>query len=49
MSCPCEIPVVVMAVFLVGCAVIAFPGRRGTADMVSRARRAGVEVIEVKP
>ena len=27
--------------------VIAFPGGRGTADMVSRARKAGVEVIEV--
>lgn len=28
--------------------VIAFPGGRGTADMVSRARAAGVEVLEVK-
>lgn len=27
--------------------VIAFPGRRGTADMVRRARAAGVEVISV--
>lgn len=27
--------------------VVAFPGGTGTADMVSRARRAGVEVIEV--
>lgn len=27
--------------------VVAFPGGAGTADMVSRARRAGVEVIEV--
>ena len=28
--------------------VIAFPGGRGTADMVSRARKAGVVVLEVK-
>jgi hypothetical protein len=28
--------------------VLAFPGGSGTADMVSRARAAGVEVIEVK-
>lgn len=28
--------------------VIAFPGGRGTADMVAKARRAGVEVMEVK-
>lgn len=28
--------------------VIAFPGGKGTADMVKRARFAGVEVIEVK-
>lgn len=28
--------------------VIAFPGGRGTADMVKRARKAGVEVKEVK-
>lgn len=28
-------------------AVIAFPGGRGTADMVRRARKAGVRVIEV--
>lgn len=28
--------------------VIAFPGGRGTADMVNRARKAGVEVIEVQ-
>ncbi len=27
--------------------VIAFPGGRGTADMVSRARKAGIEVREV--
>lgn len=29
--------------------VIAFPGGRGTADMVKKARRAGVEVIEIAP
>lgn len=29
--------------------VIAFPGGIGTADMTARARRAGVEVIEVRP
>lgn len=29
--------------------VIAFPGGRGTADMVARARRAGVPVHEPKP
>ena len=29
--------------------VVAFPGGRGTADMVSRARRAGIRVVEVKP
>ena len=29
--------------------VVAFPGGRGTADMVRRARAAGVEVVEVKP
>lgn len=28
--------------------VVAFPGGRGTADMVRRARAAGVEVIEVE-
>lgn len=28
--------------------VIAFPGGRGTADMVSRARKAGIEVVEVR-
>lgn len=28
--------------------VVAFPGGRGTADMVSRAKKAGVKVIEVK-
>ena len=28
--------------------VVAFPDGRGTADMVRRARSAGVEVIEVK-
>jgi hypothetical protein len=27
--------------------VVAFPGGRGTADMVRRARRAGVDVVEV--
>lgn len=27
--------------------VVAFPGGRGTADMVKRAREAGIEVIEV--
>lgn len=30
-------------------AVIAFPGGRGTADMVRRARKARVKVIEVDP
>lgn len=29
--------------------VIAFPGGRGTADMVRRARTAGIRVIEVEP
>ena len=29
--------------------VMAFPGGRGTADMVAKARAAGVEVIEVAP
>ncbi len=29
--------------------VVAFPGGRGTADMVQRARRAGVDVMEVRP
>jgi hypothetical protein len=28
--------------------VVAFPGGRGTADMVRRARKAGVDVLEVK-
>ena len=28
--------------------VIAFPGGRGTADMVKRARKAGIRVLEVK-
>jgi predicted Rossmann-fold nucleotide-binding protein len=28
--------------------VVAFPGGRGTADMVAKAKRAGVEVIEVE-
>ena len=28
--------------------VIAFPGGRGTADMVKRARKAGIEVMEVE-
>lgn len=29
--------------------VIAFPGGRGTADMIKAARERGVEVLEVKP
>jgi len=29
--------------------VIAFPGGRGTADMCRKARRAGVEVVEIAP
>lgn len=29
--------------------VVAFPGGRGTADMVRRAREAGIEVVEVRP
>lgn len=29
--------------------VIAFPGGRGTADMVRQARRAGVRVMEIQP
>ena len=29
--------------------VIAFPGGRGTADMVKKARRAGVQVVEISP
>ena len=29
--------------------VIAFPGGRGTADMISRAKRAGIEVMEIAP
>ena len=29
--------------------VIAFPGGRGTADMVRKARKAGVEVVEIGP
>lgn len=29
--------------------VLAFPGGRGTADMVARARRVGVEVIALEP
>lgn len=29
--------------------VIAFPGGRGTADMVRKARRAGVGVVEISP
>jgi YspA, cpYpsA-related SLOG family len=28
--------------------VVAFPGGRGTADMVKRARMAGIEVMEIK-
>ena len=29
--------------------VVAFPGRRGTADMVRKARKAGVQVVEIAP
>jgi len=29
--------------------VLAFPGGRGTADMVRRAKRAGVQVVEIAP
>lgn len=29
--------------------VVAFPGGRGTADMVERARKAGIDVAEIKP
>lgn len=29
--------------------VLAFPGGRGTADMVRRAKRAGVKVVEIEP
>lgn len=29
--------------------VVAFPGNRGTRDMVRRANRAGIKVLEVKP
>jgi hypothetical protein len=29
--------------------VVAFPGGRGTADMVSRSRKAGIDVAEIKP
>jgi len=29
--------------------VIAFPGGRGTADMVARARAAGIEVVTISP
>lgn len=29
--------------------VIAFPGGRGTADMVKQARKAGVKVVEIAP
>jgi Lhr-like helicase len=29
--------------------VIAFPGGRGTADMVGRARKAGIRVVEISP
>lgn len=31
------------------CLVVAFPGGKGTANMVRRAREAGVEVMEVEP
>ena len=30
-------------------AVLAFPGGKGTADMVRKARRAGVEVVDIAP
>jgi len=30
-------------------AVVAFPGGRGTGDMVSRARKAGIWVLEIRP
>lgn len=29
--------------------VVAFPGGRGTADMMKKARKAGVEVVEISP
>ena len=29
--------------------VVAFPGGRGTADMIDRARKAGIDVAEIKP
>jgi hypothetical protein len=29
--------------------VVAFPGGRGTADMIARARKAGIDVAEIKP
>jgi hypothetical protein len=29
--------------------VVAFPGGRGTADMIGRARAAGVPVVEARP
>ena len=29
--------------------VVAFPGNKGTADMIARARKAGIEVMEVAP
>lgn len=29
--------------------VVAFPGGKGTADMVARSRNAGIEIIEVQP
>lgn len=29
--------------------VIAFPGGRGTSDMVDRARKSGIDVAEIKP
>jgi hypothetical protein len=28
--------------------VVAFPGGRGTANMIEQARKAGVEVLEIK-
>jgi hypothetical protein len=28
--------------------VIAFPGGKGTADMIRKARKAGIQIVEVK-
>ena len=30
-------------------ALVAFPGGKGTTDMIARARKAGIDVIEVRP